>query len=98
MATTYYRGDDWDAFGQEWVEIRLDVPANWTISKAEFKVGNLPVMTFINPQFPKVVSLDASQTQNLKDINVCYLAIYDELGRKQTLDGSWTFETKAERV
>ncbi len=96
--TTYFRGDDWNSFGQEWVEIQADVPSDWIISKAEFKVGNLPVMTFIEPEFPIPVSLDASQTSILKDVNVCYLAIYDEYGRKQTLEGSWTFVTEAEKV
>ena len=98
MSNTYYRGDDWNAFGQEWLEIRVNVPEDWIISKAEFKVGNLPLMSFCQPVFPLLVSLDSSQTKNLKDLNTCYLAIYDEQGRKQTLDGSWTFETKAEKV
>ena len=98
MGQTYYRGDDWNAFGQEWAKINVDIPEDWVVSKAEFKVGNLPVMTFCNPEFPLSVSLESYQTKNLKDINICYLAIYDEFGRKLTLDGSWTFTTKEEKV
>ena len=98
MSNTYYKGDDWNAFGQEWVKIYFNIPENWTVTKAEFKVGNLPVMTFNSPVSPLTVSLDSSQTKNLKDVNTCYLALYDENGRKQTLDGSWTFVVKEEKV
>ena len=98
MVNRYYRGDDWNAFGQEWAIIEVDIPEEWVVSKAEFKVGNLPVMTFNNPVFPLPVSLEAYQTENLKDIVTCYLALYDEQGRKQTCEGSWTFETEEEVV
>lgn len=95
---TYYKGDDYDSFDQGWVKIELDVPDNWIVSKAEFKVGNLPKMTFKDPIFPIDVTLDSSQTIGLKDINTCYMAIYDEEGRKQTLEGSWTFVAENEVV
>lgn len=98
MSYKYYKGDDFNSFNQEWVQIQLDIPVDWTVYKAEFKVGNLPVMRFINPVFPLDVSLTSEQTANLKDINTCYLAIYDEEGRKQTLDGSWTFTAEDEVV
>ena len=48
--------------------------------------------------FPISVSLESYQTSNLKDVNTCYLAIYDEQGRKQTLEGSWTFIAESEVV
>ena len=98
MATKYYRGDDFDAFNQEWVQIELDFPEGWIISRADFKVGNLPVMRFMNPIFPLDVNLTAEQSSNLKDINTCYMAIYDEEGRKLTLEGSWTFQVEDEVV
>ena len=98
MSNRYYRGDDWNSFNQEWALIEVDVPEDWVISKAEFKVGNLPVMTFNNPIFPLSVSLEAYQTKNLKDVTTCYVAIYDEQGRKQTLNGSWTCTTEEEVV
>ena len=87
----YYKGDDFDAFNQEWVSIEVDIPEDWVVSRAEFRVGNLPVMVFYDPVFPISVELESYQTVNLKDVNTCYLALYDEEGRKQTLDGSWTF-------
>ena len=94
----YFKGDDYNAFGQEWALIEADIPEDWVVSKAELKVGNLPVMTFNNPVFPFSVSLASYQTANLKDVNECYLAIYDEEGRKQTLEGSWTFIAENEVV
>ena len=94
----YFKGDDFDAFGQDWAQIELDFPPEWVISKAEFKVGNLPVMIFYNPIFPLSVGLSSSQTANLKDVNTCYLAVYDEEGRKKTCEGSWTFVAEDEVV
>ena len=98
MANTYYRGDDFDAFDQEWAEIELDIPEEWDISRAEFKVGNLPVMVFPEPTFPMSVNLASYQTVGLKDVSTCYIALYDRQGRKQTLNGSWTFVTKEKVV
>jgi hypothetical protein len=94
----YYKGDDFNAFGQEWALVEVDIPEDWIVSKAELKIGNLPKMTFLNPVFPLPVNLESYQTVNLKDINTCYVAIYDEEGRKLTLDGSWTFVAEEERV
>ena len=98
MVEKYYKGDDYNAFGENWVLIELDFPEDWVISKAEFKVGNLPLMKFIDPVFPIVVNLTSEQTINLKDVNTCYMAIYDEENRKKTLDGSWTFKAEDEVV
>jgi hypothetical protein len=98
MAERYYKGDDFDAFDQEWAEIELDIPEEWDISRAEFKVGNLPVMVFTEPTFPMSVNLASYQTAGLKDVSTCYIALYDRQGRKQTLNGSWTFVTKEKVV
>ena len=98
MTRKYRRGDDWNAFGQEWALIEADIPEDWVVSKAVFKVGNLAPITFENPVFPIPFSLESYQTIDLKDVTTCYLAIYDEQGRKQTLEGSWTFETEEEVV
>ena len=94
----YYKGDDFNAFGQEWALIEADIPEDWVVTKAELKVGNLPKMTFPDPVFPFPVSLESYQTSNLKDVNECFLAIYDEEGRKMTLEGSWTFIAEDEVV
>ena len=52
----YFKGDDFNAFGQEWALIEVDIPEDWIVTKAELKVGNLPKMTFYNPVFPFSVS------------------------------------------
>ena len=94
----YYKGDDFNAFDQEWALVEVDIPEDWVVTKAELRIGNLPKMTFPDPVFPFPVNLAAYQSANLKDINECYLAIYDEKGRKLTLDGSWTFIAENEVV
>lgn len=94
----YYKGDDFNAFGQVWALVEVDIPEDWVVSKAELKIGNLPKMTFVDPIFPLPVNLESYQSSNLKDINSCYLAIYDEEGRKLTLEGSWTFVAENEVV
>lgn len=96
--TKYYKGDDYDAFDEEWALIDPDLPEDWVVYKAVFKVGDLPAMTFLNPVFPIPVSLTSEQSINLKDVNTCYMAIYDYKGRKKTLNGSWTFVAENEVV
>lgn len=96
--TKYYKGDDFGSFREDWASIELDFPEDWVISKAEFRVGNLPKMTFYDPIFPIPINLDSSQTSNLKDVNTCYLAIYDEEDNKRTCEGSWTFVAEDEVV
>ena len=98
MANTYRRGDDWNAFDEEWALIEADIPEDWVVTKAELKIGDLPKMTFLNPVFPFPLSLAGYQNINLKDVVSCYMAIYDEEGRKKTLDGSWTFMTEEDVV
>lgn len=96
--TRYYKGDDFDAFDQEWAEVELGCPEDWVISKAEVRIGNLPVLTFLDPIFPFPLSLSATQTAALKDTNRVTMAIYDTKGRKQTVKGSWTFVADDEEV
>ena len=98
MTERYYKGDDFGAFGEDWILIDPELPDDWVVSKAEFRVGNLPVMRFLNPVFPIPVNLTSEQSANLKDVNTCYLAVYDEEGRKRTLNGSWTFVAENEVV
>ena len=96
--TRYYKGDDFDAFGQEWAEIDFDCPEGWVVSKAEIKIGNLPSLTFPDPIFPLFLNLSATQTAVLKDTNRVTMAVYDDRGRKQTCEGSWTFVVEDEVV
>ena len=96
--TEYYKGDDFDAFDQEWAEVDFDCPEDWIILRAEIRIGNLPVLTFPDPIFPFPLSLSAAQTRALKDTNTVRMAVYDIKGRKQTVNGSWTFVANDEVV
>lgn len=93
-----FRGDDTDSFDQVWGIINAEFPEEWVITGAEFKVGNLPTLWFDNPEFPLEVNLPSSQTALLKDVNTCYLSLYDDQGRKQTCEGSYTFKTRKRAV
>lgn len=96
--TRYYKGDDFDAFDQEWAEVDFDCPEDWIISRAEIRIGNLPVLTFPDPIFPFYLNLSATQTRVLKDTNRVTMAVFDTKGRKQTVEGSWTFTADDEVV
>ena len=91
-----YRYDDTNAFSRNFIEIHAEFPDDtWAdrVSKAEFKVANLPVMTFEDPVFPITINLSSEQTALLKDTNNCYLAVYDENGLKVTCEGTLTFDS-----
>lgn len=94
MGYKLFRGDDTAAFGQNWLRIEADYPLDWVVTRCDFKVGNLPVMTFENPEFPIDVNLTSSQTKLLKDVNSCYLSLYDEDDLKITCEGTFIFETR----
>ena len=92
MAVTIVKGDDSSSFGGNFITINVSkVPEGFEISKAKFKCGCLPTMTFENPQFPIVVNLTSQQTRQLQQQNICYLAVYDGAGRKLTCKGSISF-------
>ena len=91
------RGDDTNAFGQDWLKINVDIPQTWNVSKAEVKIGSL-LLSFEEPEFPIVINLTSSQTEQLKDSNTCYLALYDENNLKQTIEGTYTFKTRKQVV
>lgn len=91
-----YKGDDTNAFNNKFLTIDVEGIENVTISKAEFKCGTI-LKTFENPTFPLEVNFTGEETKKLLGSNSCYLAIFDEFGRKRTLDGHLTF-TCAEEV
>ena len=103
-----FKNDDTGAFGNNF--IRINRPKGLAddvgIYKAEFKCGNLPVMTFENIVeeqaqplvFPIDINLEAEQTANLQYQNICYLKVYDANGLGQTCKGSLSFIANAEVV
>ena len=92
-----YRYDDTDAFGQNFMTINATIPEGWVISKAIWKAGSVEKV-FQNPVFPITVNLNSEESGKLKNINTCYLAVYDQNNKKQTCNGSLKFITKAEVV
>lgn len=92
-----YRGDDTNAFDNKFITIELENAEGLIISKAEFKCGYI-LKTFEYPTFPIEISLTSEETSNLSQNNSCYLAIYDEQGRKHTCDGYLSFSSKREVV
>ena len=92
-----FRGDSTMAFSQDFIEVHAEFPDDtWAdrISRCEIKIGPLPVMTFENPVFPFKINLTSEQTILLKDVNDCYMAVYDENGYKQTCEGQLTFTSR----
>lgn len=92
-----YKGDDTGAFGVNWLTINLAEAEQLTITKAEFRCGEV-IKSFENPTFPIKVNLTSEETSKLQAQNTCYLAIYDENGLKKTCQGAFTFDASNRRV
>lgn len=88
-----FKGDNTAAFGNDFIKISIDNPAGYIISKAIFVCGCLK-KTFDNPQFPIYINLTSEETSMLRGANVCYLVVYDGLGRQKTCNGTLTFNAK----
>lgn len=97
MTVTIYRGDNTEAFGSKFLLIDIENPNALVISKAEFRCGDV-LKEFLNPIFPIEVSLNEKETETLQRTNYGYLAVYDEKGRKKTLEGSVSFNAKGKVV
>lgn len=91
---TLYRGDDTDAFGSSFITINLATSISGTISKAVFQCGSVRKI-FDDPIFPLSIELTSAETKSLKSENICYLAVWDEDGKKRTCEGSLTFNTQS---
>ena len=94
MTIAIFKGDDTDAFGNNFITITLDNPENCIISKATFVCGNIK-KTFENPVFPLVVNFTSEETSKLKPINTCHLVVYDEFGRQKTCTGALRFDAQS---
>lgn len=93
-----FQGDDTGAFNNTFLTIRANIPEGFIVSKAKVKIGDLPIMTFDNPEFPIRINLTSAQTRQLKTQNECYMAIYDSVGRKKTCNGTIKFVAKDEVI
>ena len=94
---TIFKGDDTNAFGNNFITIGLISNITETISKAVFQCGDIKI-TVTAPTFPLNINLTAAQTKLLDKTNVCYLAVYDENNRKLTCEGQLSFNAKEEAV
>lgn len=92
-------GDNTAAFGGRLLVIRLSnkTGEEINISKAVFVCGPVRVV-FENPVFPLLVNLTEQQTAQLGCCNTCYLAVWDEQGRKLTCSGSIGIKTEPRKV
>lgn len=92
-------GDNTGAFGGTFLTISLNnnTGEQITVSKAVFACGSVRV-EFKNPVFPLVVNLTEEQTEKLNCKNTCYLAVWDDQGRKRTCEGSLSFNTNPRKV
>ena len=91
------RGDNTAAFGGRFLTISLQNDTGLSISRAEFACGSIRI-SFESPIFPLQISLDEKQTAQLCGENDCYLAVWDEDGRKRTCEGTLTFKTDPRKV
>ena len=93
-----YKGDDTDAFDFSFLTINLENVQDYTITKAEVRIGPI-LKSFINPIFPLRVSLNRRETIQLSEYNnKCYMAIYDTSDRKYTCEGTLSFKAKPKVV
>lgn len=92
---SYYKGDDFGSFGGKGIIINVvNIPDNITITKAELRVGPIVEIYDQQPIFPIEWTPDKETTELLDYANECYLAVYDDEGRKRTCIGHFTFIVK----
>jgi hypothetical protein len=88
--TTIYKGDDTNAFGQNFIKIDLVGSEGYTISKCIFQCGPIQKV-YIKPQFPIYVNFSKMESKRLNQLSECYLQVFDEKGLRQTCKGTLTF-------
>ena len=93
------RGDNTAAFGGNFLTISLssNIGTEIVVTKAVFACGSIK-LEFENPQFPLRINLTEEQTATLNCENTCYLAVWDDEGRKLTCEGSLVFKTTPRKV
>lgn len=92
-----YKGDDTQAFGGSFLTINVTNNTGHPITKLVWDCGAVEKV-FDNPKFPLEVNLTSKETAKLSAENVCYVAAWDDEGRKLTCQGKLIFNTKPEVV
>lgn len=95
--TAIYKGDDTNAFGQNFIQINLNETAGYNISKVIFQCGPIQKV-FVRPQFPIYVNFSSVESERLQQVSECYLQVFDEKGLRQTCEGTLTFTAKSKVV
>lgn len=92
------RGDNTGAFGNDFLRIYLNNPNNLYIQRAVFQINDDITKEFFDPIFPLRINFTGAETNMLRQVNVCKLALWDEYGRRRTADGKFTFFVKENRI
>lgn len=93
-----YKGDDTDAFGRNYIKIKINNPDQKPISKIVFTV-NSGIITktftdesnFTTENIELIVNFDSSETSKLIAKNVGNVLVYDMLGKQYTCRQSFVF-------
>ncbi len=95
--TTIYKGDDTNAFGENFIKIDVQNTAGYTISKCIFQCGPIQKV-FVRPQFPIYVNFSHVESERLYQQSECFLQIFDEKGLRKTCKGSLNFTAQPKVV
>ena len=95
--TTIYKGDDTNAFGENFIKIDVKNDAGYTISKCIFQCGPIQKV-YVRPQFPIYVNFSHVESERLYQQSECFLQIFDEKGLRKTCKGSLTFTAQPKVV
>ena len=96
--TTIYKGDDTNAFGQNFIKInRPQNSDGYTISKVVFQCGPIQKV-YVRPTFPIYVNFSSEESKRLPSVAECYMQVFDEKGLRTTCNGTLTFTAKAQAV
>lgn len=95
--TSIYKGDDTDAFNDNFLIINLKGSEGYIISKVIFQCGNIQKV-YTRPQFPIYVNFSHAESERLFQESTCYLQVFDEKGRRKTCEGSLSFTAKTKVI
>lgn len=88
-----FKGDDTNAFNNNFLTININNPRGYVISKAIFVCGCLQKV-YDNPVFPWIVNFNSKESQTLRPNNVGYLVVFDHKGRQRTCNNVLRFRAQ----
>ena len=90
MISSIFKGDDTGAFGGSLITLEFENPNGIPISRLDFRCGKI-FKQYEKPQSPLKINLTSTETEQLDCINSCYVAFYDNEGRKKTQEAYFSF-------